>query len=279
LNILTKICIVVLVVLVLVACTVFINMATEPQSWRQYYNMEKQKADLNLQAARYEKLHAERLSQELKESREKATGLAADLAAARKDRVPTPEQIMAAELRKTLDEQHTKLTALQADANAMVKRNQALSDQLEEKRKTIEELQNDTRKVHTENTELRGKLERADRVVRSLQRQLQDRDERIHELEQQVARGPVGAGEGIKSPTTGAKVAGTVTTVRGELASINIGAAQGVTRGMKLYIYRNDRFVGYITVSEVEEGEAAGVISDKQVDVLPGDQVTNDLLK
>ncbi|MCD6304465.1 MAG: hypothetical protein J7M21_05835 [Planctomycetes bacterium] len=279
-NILTKICIVVLLILVLFASFTFINMATVPQNWYQQYKLKSTEAMLNAQAARFEKLHASRLSQELKAVKAKADSLAADLADARKSRVPDPTETMAAQLKAELQSANTRLAELQLNVDEMSKRNERLLAQLDDSRKTIDDLQKTNRQSVVAITELRSKLEREQRVVHALQRQLQDRDERIAELEKRVDQLLAGAVPGKQGPpVAAANIAGTITAVQGELASINVGAAQGVTKGLKLYIYRNANFVGYLRVDEVDEGEAAGTIIDKQLDPMPGDKVTNDLLK
>ena len=276
-NILTKICVVVLLVLVLFASITFINMATVPQNWRSLYQREKERADLNAQAIRFEKLHATRLSAELKDVLGRADQLARDLADAKKQTVPSPEELRTAELQAEIQAANTRLATLQLNVDAMSQRNDRLAKQLDDSRKTIDGLQKQNRRQATEITQLRGKLERSERVVRALQRQLQDRDERITELEKQVIQG---AGKtGTDTPPAATRISGTITAVRGELASINIGAAHGLTRGTKLYIYRAASFVGYLRVDEVDEGEAAGTIVDKQLDPVPGDKVTNDLLR
>jgi len=276
LNILTKICVVVLLVLVLFASVTFITMATVPQNWRYRYDQEFQRRLLSDQDARFAKLANVRALEELKDVKQRANDLATELADARKDKVPDPVALRTAELKAAIDGAHTRLAELQLNVEAMSKRNEALATNLDQSRDKIAGLQKENRRAAGEITQLRGKLERAERVVAALQRQLLERDERIAELEKQVVHGPVSE-KGTQ--TVPGKIAGTITAVRGELASINIGSAHGVVRGLKLYIYRDASFVGYLRVDEVDEGEAAGTIIDKQLDPVEGDKVTNDLLK
>jgi len=276
LNILTKICVVVLVVLVLFASVTVIKVASVPQNWRYYYELEKEKAALHAQGIRLQKLLTSRQAAEIKDLRGRADQLAIDLANAKKARVPTPEELRTRELAAKLDAQNTRLTELQLNVKAMSERNVTLQGQLDKSRELIARLQDQNRRTTAELTQIRGKFEREQGLVRALQRQLQDRDERILELEKQVVGGVV-AGKG--APTAAGKITGAITAVESELASINIGSAQGVTRGLKLYIYRDASFVGYLLVDDVDEGEAAGTIVEKQLDPMVGDKVTNDLLK
>ena len=278
-NILTKICVVILLVLVLFASFTFINMATVPQNWLAAYRQEQARRLLSDQAVRVQKLAAERAIEELKMANTRADQVASELAEIKKDAVPGPEDLRTAALQKTVDTQATLLAELKEGVKAAGERTEALLAQLDTSRQTIADLQKETRRQSGEVVQLRGQLEREQRVVRALQRQLQDRDERVAELERKIVdlvHGVTGEEKGAATP---GKIAGTLTAVRGELASINIGTAHGVTRGLKLYIYRDASFVGYLRIDEVDEGEAAGTIVDKQLDPLVGDKVTNDLLK
>jgi len=277
LNILTKVCVVVLLILVLVASVVFINVATVPQNYRKFYADEKTRADLNEQAVRTQKLVANRQAEEIDTLKgDKATLLAkvADLTQQQPDAV----SIQIKKLMEQIETANTSLLKLEMHVKAMGDRNALLATQLDEERAKVLLGQKQRGSDIAEQTQLRGKLDRAERVVRALERQLQDRDERIGELEKQTAPGAAGAGAAIAAPTQGL-VTATITAVRGDHASINVGIAQGVARGQKLYIYRNASFVGYLRIDDVDEAQAAGTIVDKQLDPAIGDKVTNDLQK
>jgi hypothetical protein len=280
LNILTKICVVILVVLVLVGCTVFITLATEHQNWKYYYQDMKTKADLFSQSARFEKLHSARLREDLQTLKNREGALAKELAALKAEKVASPEALLVAQLKGELETMTTRVTELGLTVKAQTERNKLLIAQLDGARKTIDSLQAQNRRAAAEITQLRGKVDRSDRVVRGFQRQLMDRDERIAELEEQVRRGPATAAktEGQPAPVT-QKVSGSITAVQGELASVNIGSAKGLARGAKLFIYRDANFVGYLRITDVDEDAAAGTIQDKQLDPVVGDKVTNDLMK
>lgn len=278
-NILTKICVVILLVLVLFASFTFINMATVPQNWRQLYTLKDQEATLYAQATREQKLVANNLSNQLAALQAKAGQLAADLAEAKKEKVPDPILLQTQALQSGLDAANSTLKELALTVDAMKSRNEKLTEQLDEARKAIASLQKVNRDAIAEITQVRGKLERSERVVQALQSQLRDRDERIVELEKIASTAHAAPGETKAAPPSSATVAGAITSVRGELASINVGSAQGVTRGLKLTIYRGANFVGYLRVDEVDEGEAAGTITDKQLDPTVGDKVTTAVQK
>jgi hypothetical protein len=64
-----------------------------------------------------------------------------------------------------------------------------------------------------------------------------------------------------------------VTAVRGELAAINRGSAEGVRAGSVFEIRRGQELIGRLRIGEVGEHSAAGMICDRRDDPLPGDPV------
>ena len=278
-NILTKICAVVLLILVLVASVVFINMATVPQNWRMNYEREMMRAQLNEQAVRTQKLLTNRQAEEINALKSDKGTLLTQIAKLEQDKVPNPEGILVRQLTEQNQALSTSLAKLQLDVDAAGKRNELLAKQLDDGRVKTASLQEQIGRNITELTQEVGKRERAERVVRALERQLQDRDERIAELEKQAVGGAAAGAAGAIAAVPQGQVTATITAVRGDHASINVGVAQGVARGQKLYIYRNASFVGYLRIDKADEAQAAGTIVDKQLDPAIGDKVTNDLLK
>jgi hypothetical protein len=279
LNILTKICAVVLLILVLVASVVFINMATVPQNWRMNYEREVTRAQLNEQAVRTQKLLTNRQAEEINALKSEKGTLLTQLAKREQDSVPDPLTILVKQLTEQNQALGTSLAVLQQDVKAGGDRNALISTQLQDERVKTAALQAQIGRNITEITQVQGKLDRSTQEVRSMGRQLYDRDERIKELETQVVGGASAGAAGAVAAVPHGKVTATITAVRGDTASINVGVAQGVALGQKLYIYRNASFVGYLRISEVDETQAAGNIVDKQLDPAIGDKVTNDLLK
>jgi len=279
LNILTKICVVVLLILVLVASVVFINTATVPQNYRMLYEREMVKATLNGQDARLQKLVTNRQAEEIDTLKGDKGKLLAENAELKQQLVADSVSIQTKKLMEQILAANTNLAKLQLDVDAGGKRNELLTKQLDDERVKTASFQVTIGRVSSDLVQAQGKLERSERVVRALERQLQDRDERIAELEKQAVGGAAAGGAGAITVVPQGQVTATISAVRGDHASINIGAAQGVARGQKLYIYRNASFVGYLRIDEVDEAQAAGTIVDKQLDPAIGDKVTNDLLK
>jgi hypothetical protein len=283
LNILTKICVVVLLVLVLVASVVFINMATVPTSYRAAYDAAVQRAEMCSQDTLTQKLIVTRQNQEMNDLRKSVTDLQTKLTEVRKDLVPDAAQKAVQEYTLKLEQVTTLLTKVQADLEAAGKRNELLAQQLQDAQTRGTDQAKQIAELQSKQAEVRGELQRSEREVRAMELQLRDRDEKIKDLETQLAtRGPGAAGAAADTTVAAAPqgtVTGTVSAVRGEHASINVGSAQGVARGQKYYIYRNASFVGYLRIDEVDEGEAAGTVVDKQLDPVIGDKVTNNLAK
>jgi len=280
LNILTKICVVVLLILVLVASVVFINMATVPPNYRQLYKAQKTKAALSDQETRTQKLLTNRLRHELGLLTSKNKDLVSELATLKVDAESDAVALGVDKLAQQINDLQAQRQKDSLTIEAMGKRNELLSGQLDELRKTGGEKDQQKATLAAKLTEIQGELQRSERVVRALEQQLRDRDERIADLENQLASpGAATAAAGAAAVSTQAKVNATISAVRGETASINVGAAQGVARGQKFYIYRKANFVGYLRIDEVDEGEAAGTVVDKQLDPVIGDKVSNDLMK
>ena len=61
--------------------------------------------------------------------------------------------------------------------------------------------------------------------------------------------------------------------VSNDVVSINIGSAGGIKPGMRLIIYRENKFVANLRIAEVDINEAVGIISDKKQDPVQGDKV------
>lgn len=275
-SILTKVCVVILVVMVLFAVPVFITQATVPASWKTAY--EKQAANIKvlmmtgshteLALKQANALAAKRLA-ELNALRH-----AKDMAVNRLETLLRSEKSVNAELRSELK----KFTANQMELNKTLKvevqRRVLLSGQLDVARKENDRLEVASRRLEDQLQATQAEGVRLGKVVNVIREHLAEAEERIKELEEMVAGG-VGKAKKVIEETP--RIDGTLTTVRGDLAGINIGSAKGVKSGMKLIIYRASEFVAHLRVQEVGIEEAAGTIFDKRLDPIKGDKVTTTL--
>jgi len=77
-------------------------------------------------------------------------------------------------------------------------------------------------------------------------------------------------------------IRGTVTEVRGNLASLNVGQADGVTRGMSFMVYRQGHdgaapeYVATVEINRVDANQSAGQVVRKNGDIRTGDLVRDD---
>jgi len=101
-------------------------------------------------------------------------------------------------------------------------------------------------------------------------RELQDKVEKALSGQRVSTVGPSEIVDAAKAP-----IIGTVTTVTGNLASVNVGKVKGIEKGMVLVIYRSDEYIGRLQVESVELDSAAGVIVDKKHEPKANDKVVS----
>ena len=155
-----------------------------------------------------------------------------------------------------------------------------LTKELGAARKNNTDLQGAKSRLALELDSARAQSERLQSISRDLHadvldktRQLEDKIKELIALRSQLASEPLEAAEIV---TSDLEIVGTITAVSQDVASINIGSANGVKAGMKLLIGRGGDFVAYMRIEEVELDSAAGVIVDKEKDPKRGDKVFND---
>lgn len=287
-SILTKICVVILLVLILVACPVFITQATLAPNWRKHYHLEEARANHNLMVARQYQLMAARAQEALTKARQETESLATtkqgEIDRVRDDL--SRERVRGANLEIKLASFETQLVELDKSLQKNVEVRKLLTQQLDDSRNTIAKLDKENRRLSDVLRDVQGQVDRLEKVTKVLREQLAARDQRIEELETKLAeaqaRGPAVAEGGPPSgivPVAGGdvRVEGTVTAVRDNLASINIGSANGVRKGMRMIVFRGAQFVSYLQIDDVDVNAAAGVIVDKRLAPLQGDKVANKL--
>lgn len=102
------------------------------------------------------------------------------------------------------------------------------------------------------------------------------------EPDESVQASPTAPQEGTAntpSPATqpDGPITGQIQTLREVLVTLNIGRAEGLSRGMRLIVFRDDQFVGYLQVDHVEEHTASGTITRKVLEPKVGDFVIDRL--
>ncbi|MCE5328419.1 MAG: hypothetical protein LLG01_18615 [Planctomycetaceae bacterium] len=297
-SILTKISVVVLVLLILFSVPVFVRQATVPVNWKNQATELQGRIKVMEMQSRHNALIVQRsnddnqrLSNELQALRASTT---TDLTRMRGDLMDTQG--------KLADEQNerkkeTQIRAgLQGNLDLEIKQRTLLQEQLNVAEKEKGMLETKSRRLEEQTKEQQAQIELAGKVAATLREEIAELNERIKNLEAQVAEGApaggavpaiavgaAGGGEGARAepnlPDVAPQIDGTVTTVRGDLAGINLGSAKGMKAGMKLIVFRGSQFVGYLRVQEVGVDQSAGTLFEQRTDVKQGDKVTTNLLR
>lgn len=281
-NILTKICVVLLVVASLVAAVVFVNLAVFSANYRYYWEQEREAY------RRLEKAYGNVAANE--------ANLSSELAILRQKRIADTT-----ELRKQIDTLSAQKSALAVEKSRLENEISNISDKLLAVEKTLkaqQEINNEQRQDLQEAwdakaqcqeqlaqaqailEEEQAKSDRLEKNLKVVSEQNTDLRAQLKELNQRLAAvgGGAEAGDAAEvTPVSGPKITGTIQTVSDNLASINVGSAHGVKEGMQLIVYRGAQFVGYLKVETVRVNESAGVMVTKKLEPIQGDKVTSSL--
>jgi predicted nucleic acid-binding Zn-ribbon protein len=278
---LTKISVVILLVLIVIATPVFIMQATIAPNWRIAYRRAEDRAELADAATQQAQLALNRAMQELRTVREAAESGAEEKQQeiSRLEDELSTWKTRSAELQNSLEKLTTNVTGLEKEIQAANQRTEQLAQQLSTSRETIDRLRQENIQVSDLLRDVEARNERLEKQARVLQEQKIALEEELADLRDRIASGEVAAGgaETVTTPAVTQDLTGTVTAVRGDYASVNLGSAQGVQRGMQMIIYRGDQFVANLRVEEVDIAQAAGIITDRRLDPQQGDKVTNRL--
>ena len=284
-SILTKIFIVITLVLVLLACPVFITQATIAPSYKFAWEKESQRSAAIRQEAIQAAHAADRANQDLVQARRAAAsaeknhlnqiaGLQSELASAKQDN---------AKIQGDLADIRFGVRELEANYKLVEARRVALEADRTKLLEAITKLQQETRELQASLKDEMARADRLEKVARVLREEIASKDERIAELSdklEQLKRLGGAAQPGIATavePKTAAELGerfqADVLAINNDVASINAGSRKGVKTGMKLIIFRQDKFVAYLRISEVDINEAVGVVTDRKLDPVQGDKV------
>jgi hypothetical protein len=274
--------VVVLLAVVCVAGPVFITQASIVPNYRQAYDNEWAKNRIFSSQIRV----AEQVAAAATYDREKVKDLQAQIVERAGQAKIDDGQALAAKL-----EEVRTLTAATADlkikldneiANAKLALEQSNASQarLEGARAANEKLTKEYAKTEDLLKQSQSQLARRESQKKFDDEQIQELKDQNKDLLARVAAGGAAAkpGETAVVPEADAVISGTVTAVKDDMASINVGSAKGVKTGMKFTIYRGAQYVGVFQVQgEVGLDSAAGVIVLKRLDAAMGDKVTTKL--
>lgn len=281
-DILTKICVVVLVVLILLAVPVFINGAVVGPRYKVWYQQEQTKSKMYAQAAKEAELGCQRVFQELQAEEKRAD----DIAAERDEKVQElkaqldAERLNSAELGGKLTSINMQIVDLSASYKQYIERAKLFSERLAAQQKTIDKLTTENMALYNQVKQKTADYERFEQIVKGLHEEISEYKELIADMGRTIEALKVGGGGVMRTPGeapvfgSDIRISGTIdgVDVANNIASINIGSAKGIRKGMEMIISRGDRLVGVLRIEQVTLNQAAGIIIDKRMDPRQGDK-------
>lgn len=277
---LTKICVVLLVVVVLFACPIFIRQAVTGPNWMTAYMEQRDRAKI----AEGESVNNGLLAQMWKTQYDQKC---ADASKTDQERTVEIERLKGEvdglKQEKLAGAGREKILAdavrdLENDVKKYNSLNEAITKQLDIQRADNVKLDGQLREAKDSIKEYLADIENLTRANRVLKEQGAQKDNEIADLRTKLEAGG-GAAESV-DPTVAVgarKIEGEVTAVRANLASLNVGSADGVVKGAEFILFRGRNFVAHLRVAEVYASGCAGVIEDQVRPVKIGDKASNDL--
>lgn len=279
-NTLTKVCIVVLVVLILVSMPVFITLANIVPNWHKAFVQEQQQkliaesnhrvamASTNTLLANYERNKAVNAA--------KITAIEA--AVQQRDEQIKAANLADVQLRADLGSAQDATKRQQTLAASQLDVNKELIGQIDKQRTQINEKDTEIISLRKAKDDAEANSVRDKAAARLALEQLVAADMKNRELTDKLEKALSGQRVSNAGPSDILKadkgpIIGTVTTVTGNLASINVGKVKGIEKGMVLVIYRSDEYIGRLQIESVELDNAAGVIVDKKHEPKANDKV------
>jgi myosin heavy subunit len=266
----------------LLVTPIFITQATVPANYRLAYEQELQQKKAALQTSRQYQIAAANARDQLTRMQKASSADKAELQrqVASLQRQLDAKDLRVAQLTGKIDQVEQSLEKLQIAYNKEIEYRDSIVAQLKDCREEVDKLRsqnrqlsNSLRQEQSQVARLKKSLNLQEEIVAEKNREIDELNEKILELERTGAT--VATTDGEAEVAAPANISGTVTAVRDNLASINIGSAQGVKEGMKLMVYRGENFVAYLRVEEVRVDRAVGTIADQRLQPMPDDKVAS----
>ncbi len=282
-DILTKICVVVLVVLNLLAVPVFLKGILVPENYKFMYEQAQEQSDANAltatsakrdyQSATEEKLTLQKVLQASEAKyREQILDLTNQLES---------EQLKSGDLGAKFASINLQMVDLNSNYQRYIDRAKLFSDRISQQQSMIDRLTSESVDLYDQLMQKTADYERIGLIAKGLREQISELQETVDEQARQIEGMRVG-GPGVPTVTRTPQpikaepiINGTITAVITDdnLASINIGSANGVKRGMEMVVMRGSEFVGYLRIEEVDLTTSAGIIVEKILAPAQGDKV------
>jgi len=188
-------------------------------------------------------------------------------------------ELQAANVRN--DNLQTSIAKLTSQVDALQKERTVLRDQRNELESENVKLEKRNIELNDRVRELSTKVTSLTHQVRQLQQKAYAQAEEIQRLQARLSRpregeiavvGPELETARAAEPPKVARIEGRVTEVDGRHASISVGSADGVEKGMVFIIHRGAQYLGDLTITLVEPERSAGVLSELQGEIQEGDR-------
>lgn len=121
--------------------------------------------------------------------------------------------------------------------------------------------------------------------IRRFQQQLYAKEEEIERLQKLSGVPPAERPMIVKqemekarptAPPSGLAIRGHIEELRGKLATISVGAADGVREGMTFVVYRGQQYLGDLVIAHVEPNRSTGDLTIVEGEVAVGDRVAEE---
>lgn len=290
-SVLTKVLVTLLAFLSVALSMLVVSAFAQQQNWKASAEDWQQAAMTAQSQARTVSMNAAldkaRSLDRQKQDGQRIEDLKAELASA---------EALVSEMERTVAESATKLTVEQGQVTSTSEALKLVQTDLNREREF-------SAKMARRNSELeRANIDLTDRV-KELTTNVEMARAQVRALQQQIAGAtgaamPAGGGyrssaqipspaqsveENVPSVSTPAisavamPIRGEVVSIKGDLASISVGAADGVAHGMSFLIYRRSgaggrpQFLGTLRITRVDANQAAGQIEQSEGDIRVGD--------
>ncbi|MCK4300640.1 MAG: hypothetical protein KAX80_13950, partial [Planctomycetes bacterium] len=273
----TKICIVLVALLGVCVSVVVPRSVVTTENYHQLYLEENTQRALAETAAEHADLAQAARDNQINSLATELSGVRSDLAIERQAHTDDNHRNRT-ELAKR-DETVKTLTAkvgnLAAGLEQVEQGRAIVTEQLNMALELINRLQGELTGTGNDLAAAEAEIDRLNATVKLLKEQLTQLQEAYDILAAKVP-----AEEQQDQPTTAvSQISGTVTAVRNDMASVNIGSVKGIKKGMTLYIYRGEHFIAHLRIIDVDDAESTGQIFDPREGASPqaGDKVATRL--
>lgn len=270
-NFLAKIFVVLVTILTVALVAMTVAFVAKTENFRERFEGEQAaRAAADRAAAQLTadlQLMQGREAEQFAELRNQIQTLESELTRAQSDRARVEADLLTE--RSRLQQATTQVTGFQSAVQQAVAINQALSEELEQRRE--ESARQATRVIEMADriNELVATVDTLNRETRRLREQLASTQSQLEEVQQRALAGGVdlAAGTAADMPFDfpDGQIRGEVTDVRrvGEdyFASINLGSDDQVARNMRFQVHSGNQYVGTLVVTNVQPKSAAGRIT------------------